>query len=221
LQKRLEGIEREGIKIGYRPSFPEIHIRVSGYGNTEEKVEKTVSEVIEEIVSRLGEYVFSTEGETLEEVVGNLLSQNKLTLALAESCTGGLVAHRITNVSGSSNYFERGIISYSNESKVEALGVPKELIESFGAVSKEVVEEMAQGVRRLANADIGVSISGIAGPTGGTPTKPVGTVFIGISNEKKGTKSQRFQFKGTREEIKLITSEVALDWIRKFVLNNV
>ncbi|MBF8302723.1 MAG: CinA-like protein [Candidatus Dadabacteria bacterium] len=219
--ERLKGIEREGVKIGYRPNFPEIHIRVSGYGDTEEKAEKMVSEVIEDIVFRLGEYVFSTEGETLEEVVGKLLSRNRLTLALAESCTGGLVAHRVTNVSGSSNYFERGIVSYSNESKVEVLGVPKELIESFGAVSKEVVEAMAEGVRKLAKADIGVSISGIAGPTGGTPTKPVGTVFIGISHEKKGTSSQRFQFKGTREEIKLIASEVVLDRIRKFVLNNV
>src|SRR3990172_9398742 len=217
----LKCIEREGVKIGYRPNFPEIHIRVSGYGDTEEKAEKMVSEVIEDIVFRLGEYVFSTEGETLEEVVGKLLSRNRLTLALAESCTGGLVAHRVTNVSGSSNYFERGIVSYSNESKVEVLGVPKELIESFGAVSKEVVEAMAEGVRKLAKADIGVSISGIAGPTGGTPTKPVGTVFIGISHEKNGTSSQRFQFKGTREEIKLIASEVVLDRIRKFVLNNV
>lgn len=219
--ERLKGVEREGVKIGYRPNFPEIHIRVSGYGDTEEKAEKMVSAVIEDIVFRLGEYVFSTEGETLEEVVGKLLSRNRLTLALAESCTGGLVAHRVTNVSGSSNYFERGIVSYSNESKVEVLGVPKELIASFGAVSKEVVEAMAEGVRKLAKADIGVSISGIAGPTGGTPTKPVGTVFIGISHEKKGTKSQRFQFKGTREEIKLIASEVVLDRIRKFVLNNV
>jgi len=219
--ERLKGIEREGVKIGYRPNFPEIHIRVSGYGDTEEKAEKMISEVIEDIVFRLGEYVFSTEGETLEEVVGKLLSRNRLTLSLAESCTGGLVAHRVTNVSGSSNYFERGIVSYSNESKVEVLGVPKELIESFGAVSKEVVEAMAEGVRKLAKADIGVSISGIAGPTGGTPTKPVGTVFIGISHEKKGTSSQRFQFKGTREEIKLIASEVVLDRIRKFVLNNV
>ncbi|HEY7535751.1 MAG TPA: competence/damage-inducible protein A [Thermodesulfobacteriota bacterium] len=219
--ERLKGIETEDIKIGYRPSFPEIHIRVSGFGDTKEKAEKVVSGIVEEITSRLNEYVFSTEDERLEEVLGKLLSQKNITLAIAESCTGGLVAHRITNISGSSNFFERGIVSYSNKSKVELLGVPSELIESFGAVSKEVVEAMAQGVRKLTNADIGVSISGIAGPTGGTPTKPVGTVFIAISHEKKEASSKRFQFKGTREEIKLIASEAALDWIRKFVLNYV
>jgi nicotinamide-nucleotide amidase len=219
--ERLKGIETEDIKIGYRPSFPEIHIRVSGFGDTKEKAEKVVSGIVEEITSRLNEYVFSTEDERLEEVLGKLLSQKNITLAIAESCTGGLVAHRITNISGSSNFFERGIVSYSNKSKVELLGVPSELIESFGAVSKEVVEAMAQGVRKLTNADIGVSISGIAGPTGGTPTKPVGTVFIAIFHEKKEASSKRFQFKGTREEIKLIASEAALDWIRKFVLNYV
>ncbi|MCI0454098.1 MAG: competence/damage-inducible protein A [Candidatus Dadabacteria bacterium] len=219
--ERLKGIEREDARIGYRPRFPEIHIRVSGYGDTEEKAEKLVSGIIDEIVLRLNDYVFSTDDERLEEVIGKLLLEKNLTLAIAESCTGGLLAHRVSNISGSSNYFERGVVSYSNQSKVEVLGVAKGLIESFGAVSKEVVEAMAQGVRRLAKTEIGVSISGIAGPAGGTPEKPVGTVFIGISHEKKGEKSQRFQFKGTREEIKLIASEVALDWIRKFVLNYV
>ncbi|MGH7808049.1 MAG: nicotinamide-nucleotide amidohydrolase family protein, partial [Thermodesulfobacteriota bacterium] len=185
------------------------------------QAERTLSGLLEDIVSRLGEYVFSTEGETLEEIVGKLLSQKKIRLALAESCTGGLVAHRITNVPGSSSYFERGVVSYSNESKTEMLGVPKELIGSLGSVSGPVVEAMAEGVRRLANTDLSVAISGIAGPDGGTPEKPVGTVFIGISHRFKGPACRRFQFKGTREEIKLITSAAALDWIRKFVLNDV
>ncbi len=215
--ERLRGIEREGVKIGYRPHFPEIHIRVSGYGDTEDRAEKLVFSVIEDVVSRISECVFSTDGETIEEVVGKLLLQKNLTLALAESCTGGLVANRITNVSGSSKYFERGVVSYSNESKVEVLGVPKGLIESLGAVSKEVVESMAEGVRRLANSDIGVAISGIAGPTGGTETKPVGTVYVGISH-KEGVSSLRVQFKGTREGIKLISSESALDRVKRCIL---
>jgi nicotinamide-nucleotide amidase len=219
--EKLKGIEREGVRIGYRPYFPEIHLRISAYGDIKDEAEKLLSGVLEEVLLRLGECVFSTEGETLEEVVGKLLSQKRLTLSIAESCTGGLLAHRITNVPGSSNYFERGVISYSNESKVEILGVPRGLIESVGAVSAEVVEAMAEGVRRLANTDLGVAISGIAGPGGGTPTKPIGTVFIGISHREKGTSSRRFQFKGTREEIKLISSETALDWIRKFLLNEV
>ncbi|HEX3034225.1 MAG TPA: competence/damage-inducible protein A [Thermodesulfobacteriota bacterium] len=219
IAERLEGIEREGIRIGYRPYFPEVHIRVSSYGSTEFEAERLISEITEEMRSRLGEYIFSLEGEMMEEAVGKLLSQKGITVALAESCTGGLLAHRITNVPGSSNYFERGIISYSNESKVEILGVPKGLIESVGAVSKEVVEAMAERVRKLADSDMGIAISGIAGPGGGTPTKPVGTVFIGISHREKGTSSQKFQFRGTREEIKLLSSEVALDWIRKSALN--
>jgi nicotinamide-nucleotide amidase len=218
--ERIQGIEREGIKIGYRPYFPEVHIRVSGYADTEDEAEKLVSVVVEEVSSRLGECVFSTDEATLEEVVGMLLSQKKLTIAVAESCTGGLVSNRITNVPGSSNYFERGVVSYSNESKTEILGVPKELIESVGAVSAEVVEAMAEGIRRLARSDIGFAISGIAGPGGGTEAKPVGTVFIGVSH-REGVSSRRFQFKGTREEIKLISSETALDQIRKFILKGV
>lgn len=218
--ERIHGVEREGIRIGYRPHFPEVHIRISGYADTEDEAEKLVSRPVEEIASRLSEYVFSNDEATLEEVVGKLLSQKKLTIAIAESCTGGLVSNRITNVPGSSNYFERGIVSYSNESKIEILEVPKELIESVGAVSAEVVEAMAEGIRKLAHSDIGIAISGIAGPGGGTEAKPVGTVFIGISHEK-GVSSRRFQFKGTREEIKLISSEVALDRIRKFILKGV
>lgn len=218
--ERIHGIEREGIRIGYRPHFPEVHIRISGYADTEDEAEKLVSRTVEEIASRLSEYVFSNDEATLEEVVGKLLSQKKLTIAIAESCTGGLVSNRITNVPGSSNYFERGIVSYSNESKIEILEVPKELIESVGAVSAEVVEAMAEGIRKLAHSDIGIAISGIAGPGGGTEAKPVGTVFIGISHEKE-VSSRRFQFKGTREEIKLISSEVALDRIRKFILKGV
>jgi nicotinamide-nucleotide amidase len=218
---RLQGIEREGAKVGFRAHFPEIHLRISAQGDTEDQAGRILSGLLGEILSRLGEYVFSTDGEMLEEIVGKLLSQRRIGLALAESCTGGLVAHRITNVPGSSSYFERGIVSYSNESKTDILGVPRELIESLGAVSGPVVEAMAEGARRLANTDLSIAISGIAGPDGGTAEKPVGTVFIGLSHRFRGTTHRRFQFKGTREEIKLITSTAALDWIRKFVVNDV
>ena len=219
--EKLKGIEKYGLTVGYRAHFPEIHLRLSAFGDTKLEAKRIMTDILEEIKSRLGEYVFSTEGETLEEVVGKLLSQKRLTLALAESCTGGLVANRVTNIPGSSDYFDRGVVSYSNESKIEVLGVPRLLIESYGAVSEEVVRAMAEGAMKLSNADLGVAISGIAGPGGGTQEKPVGTVCIGISHRERGTFSRRFQFKGTKEEIKLISSEIALDWVRKFVLNGV
>ncbi len=221
IAQRLSGLERKGVRLGYRAHFPEVHLRVSAEGRTVEEAQALAEGFIGEITSRLGRAVFSTTGEELEEVVGKLLLERGMTLALAESCTGGLVAHRITNVPGSSNYFERGVVSYSNEAKIENLSVPRELIVEHGAVSAPVVERMASGVRELAGTDIGVGISGIAGPGGGTPVKPVGTVFIGLSHTRAGTHSHKFLFHGTRGEIKLLSSQTALDIIRNFLLNGV
>jgi len=219
--EKLQGIGKDGIYIGYRSHFPEIHLRISAQADRDEVVNDLLDCIEREVSNRIGDYVFSTKGEELEQVVGDILKRKKLTLAIAESCTGGLLAHRITNVPGSSEYFERGVVSYSNESKVDVLGVDNILIESKGAVSAEVVQSMAEGVRILANTDLGVGVSGIAGPTGGSSEKPVGTVFIGISCKNKETFSRRYQFRGTREEIKIITSEAALDLIRKFISNGV
>jgi nicotinamide-nucleotide amidase len=219
--EKLQGIGKDGIYIGYRSHFPEIHLRISAQADRDEVVNDLLDWIEREVSNRIGDYVFSTKGEELEQVVGDILKRKKLTLAIAESCTGGLLAHRITNVPGSSEYFERGVVSYSNESKVDVLGVDNILIESKGAVSAEVVQSMAEGVRILANTDLGVGVSGIAGPTGGSSEKPVGTVFIGISCKNKETFSRRYQFRGTREEIKIITSEAALDLIRKFISNGV
>jgi len=219
--QELRGLENNHVTLGYRSHYPEIHLRITVHSETDEEINRLLTDYEKEIAMRLGDYVFSTEGEELEEVVGNLLRLKKYTIALAESCTGGLMANRITNVPGSSDYFERGVISYSNRSKEEILGVPSSLIESKGAVSAEVVESMAEGVRILSNAELGIGISGIAGPGGGSADKPVGTVYVGISSKQGGTFSRRFQFSGTREEIKLISSEVALDLVRKFLLNDV
>ncbi len=219
--ERLKGFQSTGIEIGYRSHFPEIHLRVTVKAKNQAVANRLLEETKDEIVRRLDYYVFSTSGEMLEEVVGKLLRQKKMTISIAESCTGGLVAHRITNIPGSSDYFERGIVTYSNRSKEKMLRISKHLIETKGAVSAEVVECMAEGVRKLANTDLGIGISGIAGPGGGTVEKPVGTVFIGISDKSKGTFSKRFKFRGSREEVKLISSEAALDWIRKFILNDV
>jgi nicotinamide-nucleotide amidase len=219
--QKLEGIERAHVKLGYRAHFREIHLRVTTFGDSSSEAQLLMDEHLKEIDSRLGNYVFTTKGEMLEEVVGSLLKHNNMTLATAESCTGGLLSHRITNVPGSSSYFLEGVVSYSNEAKSRTLGVPMELIESHGAVSALVVEKMAKGVRQLADSDIGIGISGIAGPAGGTPEKPVGTVYIGLDSETIGTLSRKFHFHGTREEIKLVTVLKALDMIRKSLLNNV
>ncbi len=218
---RLEGIEREGIRLGYRAHFPEVHLRVTAHGETPGEAESRMEGFAGDVRARLGGYLFSTGGETMEEVAGKLLRENEMTLATAESCTGGLIAHRITNVPGSSDYFLEGVISYSNESKEKILGVSGDILTEHGAVSAPVVEAMARGVRRLSGADIGVGVSGIAGPGGGTSDKPVGTVFIGIDSDKRGVRSEKFLFHGTREEIKLVSSSHALSFIMQIFLNNV
>lgn len=152
----------------------------------------------------------------LEEKIGNLLLQQKKSIAVAESCTGGLVAHRITNVPGASGYFETGFVTYSNKAKEHFLSVPEAIIKAKGAVSEEVAQSMAEGVRKAAGVDIGLAITGIAGPGGGTPEKPVGTVYIALA-APDGTSVRRFSFQGGRTEIKLKTSEAALSLILDYL----
>jgi len=218
---KLKGIEREGAKVGYRSTSREIHLRLTTFAQTETQAQEQMSELLADIHSRIGSYVSTTEGHTMEEVVGKLLKEQGMTLSAAESCTGGLLSHRITNVPGSSEYFLEGVVAYSNEAKTRILGVPEVLIENHGAVSAPVAEAMAKGVRELAGSDIGASISGIAGPGGGSAEKPVGTVFIGIDSGITGTISKRFLFHGSREEIKLVTTLNALEIIRQILVNNV
>lgn len=145
----------------------------------------------------------------IEERLGSILHERKLRLALAESCTGGLISSRVTDVSGSSGYFVAGVVTYSNEAKEQFLGVSAESLRTYGAVSKEVAEQMAQGARRATGADIGISVTGIAGPTGGSPEKPVGLVYIGVASAQ-GAFVRRFQFQGSRLEIKAQTADAAL-----------
>lgn len=149
---------------------------------------------------------------TLEEILCEYMHGRSLTLATAESCTAGLVSNRITNVSGSSEYFPGGIVSYSNEAKASLLGVSWDTLNTHGAVSKETVLEMARGVRKLFNADIGVSVSGIAGPTGGTPEKPVGTTWIGLVTNS-GDWARHFVWDGDRVHNKILSSEAALQFV--------
>ena len=151
------------------------------------------------------------DGELLNKIYLKLIEKN-YKIATAESCTGGLVGHKLTNISGSSNYFDRGIISYSNESKIELLDVPKNIIDKYGAVSKEVAVAMAEGVRRKYRVDVGLSTTGIAGPTGGTKEKPVGLVFIGISL-KGNSYAKKFIFEGDRLRNKELSCNAALNML--------
>ena len=154
--------------------------------------------------------------EKLLKKVSTKLREKDLTIATAESCSGGLIAHSLTNISGSSDYFDRGVVSYSNKSKNELLGVSMSLIEEFGAVSEPVAKAMAEGVRKRSKTDIGISTTGIAGPTGGTEDKPVGLVFIGISNTKQ-TVVKRFVFDGDRIENKISTCNATLKLLLDFL----
>jgi nicotinamide-nucleotide amidase len=148
--------------------------------------------------------------------LANILKERSLTISVAESCTGGLIGHTLTNEPGSSDYFLGGVVSYSNQSKVDLLGVSTETIREHGAVSNKTAKEMASGVRQRFGTDIGLSVTGIAGPDGGTDEKPVGTVFMGLSFEDK-IFSQEYRFKGTREEIKQECANMALELVKRYL----
>lgn len=168
---------------------------------------------------RLSDWLFAEGRDTMEEVVGRELTKRGLMLAVAESCTGGLIGHRLTQVPGSSAYMDRGAICYSNRAKMEMLGVPAELIAQHGAVSKEVAAAMAYGIRTRANVSVGLSVTGIAGPGGGTETKPVGLVYIGLNSVTGQPTAQEFRFHGDRSIIKQRSSQAALDLLRRWLLN--
>jgi len=165
----------------------------------------------------LGTDCYGVDGESLEVVVGALLRERGLGVSTAESCTGGLVAHRLTNIPGSSRYVERGVVVYSNEAKTDLLGVPADLIRAHGAVSAPVAEAMARGACRIGGTACGVAITGIAGPDGGSPEKPVGTVFVGVASPA-GVEVRRFRFAGGREAVKWQSAQAALDMLRRALL---
>jgi nicotinamide-nucleotide amidase len=190
----------------------EVHLRARGA--TDQEAEAKLAELGDKIELALGDHVYSTKGESLEEIVGMYLVMRQKTIAVAESCTGGLLAERLTRISGSSGYFLGGAVTYSNEMKTRWAGVPANLIEKHGAVSKQVAQAMAEGVRARAAASMGVAITGIAGPTGGTKEKPVGLVFVAISDER-GTQVREFRFPGTRDRVRLWASQMALEMVRR------
>lgn len=195
----------------------EIEVQLTAKTKTESEAEALLEEVAAKIVEKLGIAVFSQNGELMETVVGKMLKERGETLSVAESCTGGLIGERLTDVAGASAYFMQGVVAYANEAKINTLKVPTELIEKHGAVSAEVAEAMAKGMRELANTDYAISVTGIAGPDGGTEEKPVGTVFIGYADATK-IKSFKVVLPGDRFLIRWRASQAALEYLRRKIL---
>ncbi len=217
--------EFKEVKLGLRASFPEIQIKLYIRGEDENYLKKKLDEAAGWVIKRMDDYVFSSDGRPMEEVVGDLLKSKSGTLALAESCTGGLAADLITSIPGSSDYFLFSGVTYSNESKIRVLGVKTETLNRYGAVSEETAREMAEGARRIANATYGLATSGIAGPAGGTDDKPVGTVCIGLATQKKSTAkkwitpfSRLGSSYGTRLANKRLFAMMALETLRREIM---
>jgi nicotinamide-nucleotide amidase len=207
----------QGITLAYLPSPLGVRLRISAHTHSFEHAGLLIEEVEKKIRAKAKKYIYAVDREDLEDVVGKILIERGLKIAVAESCTGGHIADRLTNVPGSSAYFERGFVVYSNASKSAELGVSESVIKENGAVSREVAEAMAAGARTVANTDIGISTTGIAGPTGGTSEKPVGLVWVGYS-DKKQTIALRFHYPTERRRFKERTAQAALELLRRKLL---
>ena len=192
----------------------EIQLHLKTRGTSPQAAQQRVDELVAQIEEELGDYVFSDNGDSMEQIVGYYLQMRNATLAVAESCTGGLLAQRITSVSGSSRYFAGGAIVYSNELKTSLAGVPPELIKKHGAVSREVAAALAQGIRERCGVTFGLGVTGVAGPTGGTEERPVGLVFHGLASNS-GTEVIERKFPGDRKRIRWFASQQALDMVRR------
>jgi nicotinamide-nucleotide amidase len=220
IQDWMKSVERQNWhhSFNYVTDCEETTIIVTIKEDLQTDVAATLAAIEAQIRKKLGTAIYGKGSQTLEEVVGALLTERKQTLALAESCTGGLIATKLTNVPGSSKYFERGVVSYSNEAKISLLDVSPHIIETHGAVSAETAVAMAEGVRWLAQTSYGLAVTGIAGPDGGTEQKPVGLVYIALAAEQAETQWRRYQFAGDRLMVRTRTAQTALDMLRQRLL---
>jgi len=210
--------EENGLEMTILAYPGQIEIHLTGFSSSSFKKAKNKTIKLSRLIQdRLKEHVFSASGEKLEEVLGKLLSRDHSTLATAESCTGGLLGHRITNIPGSSDYFLQGVQVYSNTAKINLLGISEELLETHGAVSRVVAEKMAERIRKISQSSYGLAITGIAGPGGGTKEKPIGLVYTSLAWEN-GVKTDKNLFLGNRKIIKFRSSQKALDMLRRFLL---
>lgn len=200
--------------VGIYAKLGQVDLKIMTKARSEREADISIARIERKIRTRLKDNIFGCDDETLEGAVGKILTAKKKTIAFAESCTGGLVSNRLTNVSGSSRYFKMAVVAYSNTIKENVLGISWELLTKYGAVSRQVALEMAKGLKFLACVDIAVAITGIAGPTGGTKQKPVGLVYIALVTDRKRI-VRECRFKGSREEVKFQASQTALDLIRR------
>ena len=219
LYEKVEGVikETKEVKIAFLPGYQGVDIRLTATPKAGKAAEGAVGQIEKKILDRVGEFVYTTDSESPEELVGRLLKEKKMKLAVAESCTGGLLASKLTSIPGSSDYFDRGVITYSNQAKTQILGVPEEIINKFGAVSPQVAEAMAKGIVKTSGADLGIAVTGIAGPGGGSEEKPVGLVYIGLGNRTKAW-VEKFLFGQDRLIIRERTVYAALNIIRLHLL---
>jgi nicotinamide-nucleotide amidase len=207
------------IKLAYLPSQMMVRLRLSGYGTDQILIEEEIARQVKELLAIIPEHVFGFDDENLGIVIGRMLAESGKSMAVAESCTGGNIAHFITSNSGSSAYFKGGVVAYSNEIKSKLLNVPVELIDIYGAVSQQVAEAMAIGALNALNSDYAVATTGIAGPDGGSAEKPVGTVWIAVAGPS-GVKSKLYNFKHNRERNIIRTTHTALNLLRTFILTD-
>lgn len=216
---KLHGLipKRTPVDLGLLASPTGVLVSLTTKGHRSIK-QGTVLSLAAKVRARLREWIYAEGQDTMEEVVGRLLLQQKLNLAVAESCTGGLIGHRLTQVPGSSAYVDRGAICYSNQAKMDMLRVPASLIKQHGAVSREVAEAMAKGMRKRAGVSVAVSVTGIAGPGGATETKPVGLVYIGLDAGSGDVMTKKFRFHGDRSVIRQRAAQAALDMLRRWLI---
>jgi len=203
--------------LGFYPHFPEVALRLTGHGPDEAAVRDRLEQARRVIAEYLGGYIYAEGDISLMECIGKLLIDSGSTVAVAESCTGGLLSHLITGVPGSSVWFERGLVVYSNAAKTQLAGVGESLLTQHGAVSAPVAQALAQGIRKRSASTWGIGITGIAGPGGGAPEKPVGTVFFALDGPE-GCRVQQRRFTGTRDQIKMLSAFTALDLLRRTLL---
>lgn len=219
VDEMLSGIARpeQGLTLGICVTFPWMKVTLRGEADSDDAAADLLLPAVRTARDRLKEYCFSSGDVGIDDAVAELFRDRMMTLSLAESCSGGLIAKRITDVPGSSRYFLESIVTYSNEAKMRLLGVPAELLNSRGAVSSECASAMAKGVRSASGSDLGLAVTGIAGPDGGSEEKPVGTVFISLA-APDGCWTKRFRFGGNRDEVRILTAWTALDWLRRYLL---